>query len=317
MATQTAETPEARSLDLPDALGLAGALPDQNLDEIVRDAAAFCRARAAELTLFENANEWVVAAHMLGEPHREAIGRARALASTALGDHGLLAVIEDARAHPVFASHHAVTGTPRIGSFAAAMLISRRGERIGVLGVSHGEARQFDYDQRMYLAALAKQATFYLELQRAERRTRLVQQRLEESQRMAGVSSFECDLRTGRSWTSGESFRRLQLAPDDDMMSTVHREHVHPDDLERLDAARARHLKDGTTHSIEYRLVRTDGKVLHVRSVLEPILNEKGVAVAIRGVTLERSRENQLMEQLEASHCRLQRIQQEQEWPLH
>jgi len=61
--------------------------------------------------------------------------------------------------------------------------------------------------------------------------------------------------------------------------------YVHPEDRERVREGAQQARLTGPSMAAEYRIVRTDGEVRFVRSVLEAIRNERGVVIRVVGAT--------------------------------
>ncbi|MDQ1446901.1 MAG: two-component system, cell cycle sensor histidine kinase and response regulator CckA [Acidimicrobiaceae bacterium] len=120
------------------------------------------------------------------------------------------------------------------------------------------------------------------DLHRAQDRGLRVQRLLSEAEQLAGMGSWELDLRTGEGIWSDQSYRMRGLepggpVPDVDLVL----EHVHPDDRERVaqimgsvaDDPRAR-SPEGLT--LEYRMLRADGSVRQIRAHGRTELDERG-----------------------------------------
>jgi PAS domain S-box-containing protein len=95
-----------------------------------------------------------------------------------------------------------------------------------------------------------------------------VEERLAEAQEIGGFGSFEIDVTT---WVGhcSPALRRIlgqTEEPCQDFPAFLHR-HLHADDPEWTDRARARLLEEGRSDGIEFRYLRPDGqeRVLHLR----------------------------------------------------
>ncbi len=90
---------------------------------------------------------------------------------------------------------------------------------------------------------------------------------LRETQALARTGSYHRDLHTGHIDWSDEQFRLFGYAPGEvtPTMELVIG-HLHPDDRARFLAANEALTRDGGPYDHEYRIVRKDGEVRHVRS---------------------------------------------------
>lgn len=96
-------------------------------------------------------------------------------------------------------------------------------------------------------------------------RLRHLRVHLETVQRIAGLGSWEADVRTEELTWSANVHRILGLP--ESVVPSYERflEAVHPDDRRRLVRTHVEALDVGATYSIEHRIVRPDGTVRHVR----------------------------------------------------
>ena len=105
------------------------------------------------------------------------------------------------------------------------------------------------------------------ERERAEEALRASEARLLEAQRVAGIGSFEWDLREGNLWWSEEMYRVLGQEPGAEGPRVEwFLEQVHSDDRDYLTAmVRAWRFAEEPA-GFECRLVRPDGSIRHVRA---------------------------------------------------
>ena len=104
--------------------------------------------------------------------------------------------------------------------------------------------------------------------------------------RLSGVGDWEWDLAAGRAIWSREAlavfgarvvpaeFARLDALPYT----------VHPDDVPVVDRLAAALVGDGRSADAEFRIVRADGTVGHVRMAGEPVLDHGGRTVSVHGI---------------------------------
>jgi len=99
-------------------------------------------------------------------------------------------------------------------------------------------------------------------LQRAQTELRQTQERARLATESAGIGTWERDLRTGRAKWDAQMYRLRGLpvgpeTPPDDMRYAAY----HPDDLERINANKARVGRDGDTYENEFRVILPDGSI--------------------------------------------------------
>jgi len=97
------------------------------------------------------------------------------------------------------------------------------------------------------------------------------ERRLREAERIAHVGYWDRDLVANRITLSDESYRIFGLSPNErfDDLDAWHRrwrQLIHPDDQARLDQTLAEALAAGSRYEAEYRVIRPDGEVRHIRS---------------------------------------------------
>lgn len=87
-----------------------------------------------------------------------------------------------------------------------------------------------------------------------------------EAERIAHLGSWTWDLRTGQITWSDEFYRILGFEPNQiPASSDAFFAAVHPEDRERLRETAQRDVPRGETETVEFRIVRPDGEVRHVR----------------------------------------------------
>ncbi|HTV87446.1 MAG TPA: response regulator [Stellaceae bacterium] len=190
---------------------------------------------------------------------------------------------------------------------AVSMPIITRGELLGVLNVSSTRRpRAFSLGQIKGLnlftgaaAASIKVARLYDEQRRSNARYRKLLQQFERAQRLAQMGTDTRDLRTNEREWSDETYRIYGVSREnfvasyDNVLALV-----HPDDRQLVLAARESVAKGIRPDPLEYRIVRPDGSVRHIRREWEIASDEAGEPVEALGtvydVTDRRNTEQQL-----------------------
>jgi PAS domain S-box-containing protein len=122
---------------------------------------------------------------------------------------------------------------------------------------------------------------------------------LARGEEMAGIGSYDWDLRTGELRWSHNLFRLFGLSPDaiTPTLDYVY-EHTYPDDRERLQRVVATAATTGQLESLEYRIVRTDGAVRRLQSIVVSIEEEYGAARRLMGTVQDVSEQRQMAREI-------------------
>jgi PAS domain S-box-containing protein len=123
------------------------------------------------------------------------------------------------------------------------------------------------------------------EQKRIEERLRASQAHLMSAQRLAKVGSWERDDTTGNTEFSNEMLSILGI-PDRPPQNLVEfLDYVHPEDRETVREGALRARSAGAPGTGEYRIIRADGEVRTVRSVLEAVRDDRGAVIRVVGAT--------------------------------
>lgn len=122
-------------------------------------------------------------------------------------------------------------------------------------------------------------------LRRSQEDLRASQARLREAQAVAGLGSWEFDVRTGDlRWSEGMQ-ALFGLDPGDDVRFGCVLDHAHPADRLRIEAAGARLVETGEPIAEDIRIVLPDGQVRWHRLEGTGIRDESGAVVAVQGTS--------------------------------
>src|SRR5262245_24631180 len=135
------------------------------------------------------------------------------------------------------------------------------------------------------------------ERREAEQRLHGERERLQLGQRTAGMIIMDRDIANDRlTWSDSPEWLRGPLPASGEY--PLFRQQVHPEDRERFIEARDRAIATLQGGSVEFRVVRTDGKVLWVLSQQKVIADANGKAArmlaAIMDITARRSQDEAL-----------------------
>ena len=147
------------------------------------------------------------------------------------------------------------------------------------LGVQYYEARMIQCNKNE-VVVLMRNLT---DQKRADQALFDSKERLINSQKIARMGDVVWEVETGKvTWSEG-MYHLCQYAPNDELdLEKVNSELHHPDDLERINSWLEENLASGQSELTpnEYRIIRKDGKVLHVH-VEGRITREKGQSTRI------------------------------------
>jgi GAF domain-containing protein len=153
---------------LLEALGILDTPPEDDYDDIVRIAAAVCRAPTATISLVDAGRQWFKARVGMEQPETP---REVSFCAHAILDPRDPLIVEDAAADPRFSDNPLVTeGGFR---FYAGAPVEADGMPIGTVCVLDREPRSLTQSQVETLQALARQVARMIELRRASRLLRL------------------------------------------------------------------------------------------------------------------------------------------------
>lgn len=117
----------------------------------------------------------------------------------------------------------------------------------------------------------------------ASERMRQQQAQLRESQRVAGVGSWEEDLQTHHMLWSDEVYRVLEIDRQETATRSLYLHRVHPDDRFSLASATQAALAAKEPCRIEHRLLLPDGRIKHLLVCAETTYDQNGVPLRTLG----------------------------------
>jgi two-component system, cell cycle sensor histidine kinase and response regulator CckA len=138
-----------------------------------------------------------------------------------------------------------------------------------------------------------------------EERLRASELRLMEAQRLAKVGSWERHIEAGWIHWSDEMLRILGLPNGAPSNFPAFLSCVHPKDREKILEADVKVHSSIAPVDVEYRIIRPDGELRFVRSIVEAIRNDQGAPVRLTGATQDVTEQVQAQELLRKSEERL------------
>jgi DNA-binding CsgD family transcriptional regulator len=107
---------------------------------------------------------------------------------------------------------------------------------------------------------------------------------LQEAERLAATGSWEWSPTSGETVWSDNTFRLLGLVPGEAVPSVeLFLERLHPDDQARMTREVERVARGGSSRRFDYRAVRTDGEVRHLRSIIGLVEEAGGRVTRVSG----------------------------------
>jgi PAS domain S-box-containing protein len=122
------------------------------------------------------------------------------------------------------------------------------------------------------------------QLEQHERRAR----QLDEAEQLVDVGSFDWFPPTDELHWSEQHFRLWGLEPDSVRPTLdLFRRHLHPDDVDRVEAEMDRALRGEAAYDCTHRILRTDGSVRHVRARGKVFFDDSQRAIRMIGAVLD------------------------------
>ena len=165
------------------------------------------------------------------------------------------------------------------------------GVLVSVFGVAAiAERRGWDEREKTELMLLTQTITSALLQRLSEQKVRERELDLARSQRVAAVGSFSVSAQGEPPITEGnavfsisaEAARLFDVGPGEETLSEMIRR-IHPEDRGRVYRARTKSLQDGSGLTLDYRVVRTDGSVIHIEDRAEVDRDEQGRVARLFG----------------------------------
>ncbi len=145
---------------------------------------------------------------------------------------------------------------------------------------------------------------------RNEEQLRSDHAQLRDSQRLAKVGSWELDVATGTTRRSDEWYRIYGLPRDVQPDFQTFLSCVHPSDRGVVREAMEKTRSTDTPFGVEFRIIRRDGELRFIRSIVEAIQNDNGEVVRLAGATQDVTEQVKATERLRESEARLKIAEQ-------
>ncbi|MFI5208155.1 MAG: ATP-binding protein, partial [Gemmatimonadales bacterium] len=170
---------------------------------------------------------------------------------------------------------------------------------------SYTEGVRYTKDELEILQFVSAQVAMAIERKRTEEALRESGQRLQHSQAIAHLGSWELDLADladisrNPLWWSDETYRIFGFEPQTvPVTNDLFFSHVHPDDRARIQEAVAKSLEGGAPYLVEHRIIRPDGTERFVREQSSLVKDEHDRPRRMVGTVLDVTDERRLQDQL-------------------
>ena len=291
---ETSELARLHALKLLEHGWSAPELLDPELDALVRTAAAVCGTPISLVSMVGEDRQWFKA--NFGLVGTDGTPRDVSFCAHAIQGPDVL-VVPDATSDSRFASNALVTGAPFINFYAGAPLTLSGGERVGALCVIDTTPRTLSPAQITILSDLAKVAVTLLESKRDARKSRLIAAELRGLNEFAPLGIFSTDADGGCTHVNGK-WQEIFGLTFDQAKGDGWAKAIHHDDSARVFRCWSEAVERKTIFDEEFRILRPDASVRHVRSIsrgiTDPHGNVAGYVGSVEDITDRRDIETRL-----------------------
>jgi len=171
-------------------------------------------------------------------------------------------------------------------------VVRSQGVLLGVLSLAHvGGPRAWSHEEEEFASSIANMIALAIEAdqrRRAEEALRQSEQRVRLAQQLAGMGTWEWDMRTNAEVWSPSLHELFGLPPNDgEMHYDDFLKAIHPHDRQAVEAAVRACLESGTPYEIEHRILRPDGEVRWVAERGNVVRDADGTPTRMLGVTMD------------------------------
>ncbi len=238
--------------------------PEPIFDALARAASTICGTPISLVSLLDDRRQWFkanVGLEGVAETERDFAFCAHAIKGAEP------MVVGDARLDARFKTNPLVTGEPGIRFYAGAPIVMPGGERLGTLCVIDRQPRQLSAAQLQALGNLAevvgqalllRERFHYFEIVGDEDRFKLIAE-------TSPLGIFHADAQGNCTYTNPR-WREIYDLPLSQSLGGAWRDAIHPADREAFFAELRQSALRGGAMRMEYRLLRKNGEICHVRA---------------------------------------------------
>ncbi|GAB3471105.1 hypothetical protein GCM10011496_29170 [Polaromonas eurypsychrophila] len=238
--------------------------PEPIFESLARAASTICGTPISLVSLLDDKRQWFkanVGLNGIEETPRDVAFCAHAI------EGGDLLEVSDALQDARFKTNPLVTGEPGIRFYAGAPIVMPGGERLGTLCVIDRQPRQLTPEQLHALSDLAdvvaqalllRERFHYFATAGHEDRFKIIAE-------TSPLGIFHADAQGNCTYTNPR-WREIYGIPLNQSFGHAWREVIHPEDRDTLFSELKRSAQRGGAMRMEYRLLRSNGEVTHVRA---------------------------------------------------
>jgi len=177
-------------------------------------------------------------------------------------------------------------------------------EEVGIKAVHRG-AQDFLIKKEIDATILGRSILYAIQRSHLTQKLEKSQERLQQAQQLAQLGNFEHDLRTGELLWSEETYRLLELDPDQKTLSfDDFQKMIYPEDRDRVHQANKNIYNKGERQYLDLRVKTHTGKTKYLYSILDPIKNNAGEVVKIFGTTHDITQQKKVEKRLKENERR-------------
>jgi diguanylate cyclase (GGDEF)-like protein/PAS domain S-box-containing protein len=273
-------------------------------DEIVEIAASLCDVPISLISLIDTDRQWFKANRGLtsvSETPREV-----SFCSHTIKHAGVLE-IRDTKKDPRFATNPLVMESPNIRFYAGSTLRLDSGVHIGTLCVIDHKPNQLTQGQRQNLQRLSTTVVRLLEARRLNAQLVCSEQRFRALSSSAPLGIFSTTADGSCTYTNRQ-WQHIFGISEQQAKGHGWSQGLHPDDKQAVFSHWQRSAERGADFDRCFRIQHPNGKIVFVRAIARPVLDERGVVTAHIGSVEDISDKVVAEEQLHEERRRLNSI---------
>jgi diguanylate cyclase (GGDEF)-like protein/PAS domain S-box-containing protein len=282
--TEQAELWRQQALD---ALDILDSGTESAFDGLVQAASAICGTPIALISLIDHDRQWFKA--NVGLDGVSETPRSISFCTHAI-EHPDLFVVEDAQNDPAFAGNPLVKGDPHIRFYAGAPLQLSCGATVGTLCVISRQPMRLDEKQRELLSKLSATAVHLLEGRRAMRLEAKSRQEAEQISAAMPIGLYATDA-AGACYYTNDRWQEIYGLSLEESLGDGWAKSLHPEDREAVFAEWIQAAEEQRPFQKTFRLLRSDGSVIHVQSQANAQRDDTGSITHVLGFVQDVSTE--------------------------
>jgi PAS domain S-box-containing protein len=138
----------------------------------------------------------------------------------------------------------------------------------------------------------------------SEEQLRRSEAHLAQAQRLSGTGSWAFHVATKEIYWSLEHYRMFGIDAGKTPTFEMIVEQIHPEDRQRLARAWEYALDRWINYALDFRIIRPDGEIRHIRSLAQPVWDRSGTLVEYVGTVIDMTEQVRAIEQVRQSEHR-------------